>query len=131
MELLINSVTKDQVIDITQKVSKLISEKNFKKGICSIFVKHTTCAVTTADLDPGTDKDLINFLRKISPNISYNHPHDPTHTPDHLLSSVIGTSVAIPVENRELELGTWQRIILVELNGPKQRKIKISFLEET
>jgi secondary thiamine-phosphate synthase enzyme len=82
--------------------------------------------VTTADLDPGTDLDLLQSLRKLLPPMSYRHPHNPAHTPDHLLSSIIGPSVAIPYENRRLALGTWQRIILVELDGPRQRTVHLA-----
>jgi secondary thiamine-phosphate synthase enzyme len=88
-------------------------------------VQHTTCALTTADLDPGTDQDFLDFLSAITPDIQWRHPHDPSHTPSHLLSSLIGPSVTIPVEKGQLNLGTWQRIILVELDGPREREISI------
>jgi thiamine phosphate synthase YjbQ (UPF0047 family) len=60
------------------------------------------------------------------PKMSYRHPHDPGHAPDHLLSSIIGPSVAIPFQDRQLLLGIWQRVILVELDGPRERTIHIS-----
>ncbi|HEX4207254.1 MAG TPA: YjbQ family protein, partial [Ktedonobacteraceae bacterium] len=90
------------------------------------FAAHTTCALTTADLDPGTDLDLLQALRKLLPQMSYRHPHNPEHAPDHLLSSLIGPSVTIPYVNHRLALGTWQRVILVELDGPRQRTVHIS-----
>ena len=82
--------------------------------------------MAAGDLDPGTDLDLLNALRHVLPQLSYRHPHDPSHTPDHLLSSIIGPSVAIPYQNRRLLLGTWQRVILVELDGPRQRTLHVS-----
>jgi len=117
---------KDQVVDITETVEEFLQEEEKANGVCVVFAAHTTCAVTTADLDPGTDLDLLQALRKLLPPMSYRHPHDPGHTPDHLLSSIIGPSVAIPYENRRLALGTWQRIILVELDGPRQRTVHLS-----
>jgi secondary thiamine-phosphate synthase enzyme len=87
---------KDQVVDITETVEEFLQEEEKANGICAIFAAHTTCAVTTADLDPGTDLDLLQSLRKLLPPMSYRHPHNPAHTPDHLLSSIIGPSVAIP-----------------------------------
>jgi secondary thiamine-phosphate synthase enzyme len=117
---------KDQVVDITETVEEFLQEEEKANGICAIFAAHTTCAVTTADLDPGTDLDLLQSLRKLLPPMSYRHPHNPAHTPDHLLSSIIGPSVAIPYENRRLALGTWQRIILVELDGPRQRTVHLA-----
>jgi secondary thiamine-phosphate synthase enzyme len=117
---------KDQVVDITETVEEFLQEQEKASGVCVVFAAHTTCAVTTADLDPGTDLDLLQALRKLLPPMSYRHPHDPAHTPDHLLSSIIGPSVTIPYENRSLALGIWQRIILVELDGPRQRTVHLS-----
>ena len=117
---------KDQVIDITESVEDYLQEAKQDSGICVVFAAHTTCAVTTADLDPGTDLDLLQALRKLLPQMSYRHPHNPEHAPDHLLSSILGPSVAVPFENRRLALGTWQRVILVELDGPRERTVHLS-----
>jgi secondary thiamine-phosphate synthase enzyme len=84
---------------------------------------HTTAALTTADLDPGTDLDMLDAFEHLIPRLKYRHPHDPTHVPDHILSALIGTSVAVPVDKGHLVLGTWQRVILVELDGPREREV--------
>ncbi len=115
----------DEIVDITETIEGHLREAPTDNGLCSIFVSHTTCALTTADLDPGLD--LLDALRRLLPDISYRHPHDPSHTPDHILSSIIGPSVMVPFRNRQLLLGTWQRIILVELSGPRRRTLHISF----
>jgi secondary thiamine-phosphate synthase enzyme len=117
---------KDQVVDITETVEEFLRGAEKESGMCVVFAAHTTCAITTADLDPGTDQDLLQALRKMLPEMSYRHPHDPSHTPDHLISSIIGPSVTIPYRNRRLEVGTWQRIILVELDGPRQRTVHLA-----
>ncbi len=117
---------KDEVVDITETVEDNLREMSADSGVCVVFAAHTTCAITTADLDPGTDQDLLDALRRLLPRMSYRHPHDPTHTPDHLLSSIIGPSVTVPYANGRLMLGTWQRIILVELDGPRERTVHIS-----
>ncbi len=117
---------KDQVVDITETIETHLRNRPETDGVCVVFAAHTTCALTTADLDPGTDQDLLNALRHMLPQLSYRHPHDPFHAPDHLLSSIIGPSVTIPYHNRKLMLGTWQRVVLVELDGPRQRTLHIS-----
>ncbi|HEY6539555.1 MAG TPA: secondary thiamine-phosphate synthase enzyme YjbQ [Ktedonobacteraceae bacterium] len=117
---------KDQVVDLTETIETQLRNRQETDGVCVVFAAHTTCALTTADLDPGTDLDLLNALRHLLPQLSYRHPHDPLHAPDHLLSSLIGPSVAIPYQNRKLLLGTWQRVILVELDGPRQRTVHIA-----
>ncbi len=118
--------SKEQVVDITAQVEHALREAERAEGVCVVFAAHTTCALTTADLDPGTDLDLLQALRSLLPKQSYRHPHNPAHAPDHLLSSLIGPSVALPFANRRLLLGTWQRFVLVELDGPRQRTIHIT-----
>ena len=116
--------TKDnrQVVDITDQVQKMVG-KDAKAVV--VYVAHTTCAVTTADLDPGTDLDLLDAVWEMIPKLDYRHPHDPSHVPAHLASSIIGPSVTVPVSDGSLVLGTWQRIILVELDGPKSRNLAV------
>ncbi|GCE12212.1 secondary thiamine-phosphate synthase enzyme YjbQ [Tengunoibacter tsumagoiensis] len=117
---------KDQVIDITDTIEGYLQQEQNAQGLCSIFVAHTTCCLTTADLDPGTDLDLLDALRNILPDLNYRHPHDPEHTPDHILSTLIGPSLVIPYQRKQLVLGTWQRVILIELDGPRQRTLHLS-----
>jgi len=125
----IKTSKKDEIVDITDRVQKVIDEEEVESGVCLIFVKHTTCALTTADLDPGTDKDLLDALRNLLPKLDYRHPHDPEHAPDHILSSIIGPSLTVPIVDGKLSLGTWQKVVLVELNGPKEREIEITLTE--
>jgi secondary thiamine-phosphate synthase enzyme len=113
---------KRQVIDITDEVGRQLPDAS---GVATIFVQHTTAAVTTADLDPGTDEDFLEFLDKITPQANWRHPHNPAHAPDHLLASLIGPSVCVPYENGSLCLGTWQRIVLIELDGPRNREVSV------
>ena len=117
---------KDQVVDITEAIQELVSQGEEASGVCVVFAAHTTCALTTADLDPGTDVDFLRALRGILPELKYRHPHDPEHTPDHILSSIIGASVSVPFVNHQLALGTWQRIVLVELDGPRERTVHVA-----
>lgn len=126
--LKIKTKSKDEIVDITDDVNNLIGKSGKINGVIVLSVLHTTCALTTADLDPGTDLDLLQALRKMLPKISYRHPHDPSHTPDHILSSIIGTSLSLIFENQTLSLGTWQRVILVELNGPRKREIAYAII---
>lgn len=112
-----------QVVDITDEVQGVV-DKDTKAVV--VFVAHTTCAVTTADLDPGTDEDLLDAVWEMIPKLKYRHPHDPAHAPAHLASSIIGPSVTVPVQDGKLVLGTWQRIVLVELDGPRDRRVIVS-----
>ena len=114
---------KRQIIDITDDVAGCIDRGD---GVAIVFVQHTTAAITIIDLDPGTDTDFLEFLEAITPDIKWRHMHDPSHAPDHILAGLIGPSVVIPYENGELQLGTWQRVVLVELDGGRKRNVIVS-----
>ena len=116
---------KREVVDITDNVEKLIAGEK-QTGTCSVFVLHTTAALTTADLDPGTDLDLLDAFEAMVPKFRYRHPHNPAHVGDHILSALIGTSVSLPIEDGRLLFGTWQRVILLEFNGPRERELALS-----
>jgi secondary thiamine-phosphate synthase enzyme len=117
---------KREILDITQQVEKHLPRES---GICFLNVLHTTAALGTADLDPGTDLDMLDAFEAMIPKLRYRHPHNPEHVPDHILSSLIGTSLTLPVEAGSLVLGTWQRVILVELDGPRPREVVLQFLK--
>jgi len=129
MILEVQSKKAKEVIDITELINSEIKKQNIKRGLVNLFLLHTTAALTTADLDPGTDLDMLDAFNVLIPKLNYRHPHDPSHVPDHILSSIIGTSLTLPIENNELLLGEWQRIVLIEFSGPRKRKIKINFFD--
>jgi secondary thiamine-phosphate synthase enzyme len=122
MNLTVATNAKRQVIDITELLEKELAGS----GIATVFVKHTTAAITAADLDPGTDEDLLDAITAMTPQKQWRHPHNPAHFPDHLWGSIIGPSLTIPFSNAKLQLGTWQRVILLEFNGPKTRNIELT-----
>src|SRR6516164_8584799 len=115
--LTVKTQRKRQILDITNQVEKLLHrESPAARGVCHLVVLHTTAALTTADLDPGTDLDMLDAFEEMMPKLRYRHPHDPSHVPDHILSALIGTCLSLPFENRKLVLGTWQRVVLIELD---------------
>jgi secondary thiamine-phosphate synthase enzyme len=115
-----------QVVDITDTIAEKVQQSDVTDGLCSLFVLHTTASITTADLDPGTDLDMLDLLEALVPDISFRHPHNPAHVPDHIFSSLIGPSLTIPVNDKKLVLGTWQRVVLVELDGPRERDVMVT-----
>lgn len=117
------------MVDITDRLQKVLTP-NKASGVCHLLVLHTTAALTTADLDPGTDLDMLDAFDAIVPKLDYRHPHNPAHVPDHILSALIGTSTSLPFEDGQLLLGTWQRVVLIELDGPREREIVVSITRE-
>jgi secondary thiamine-phosphate synthase enzyme len=123
MELTVKTDKERQVVDITTWIEELVRSQH---KLVNIFAAHTTCAITTADLDPGTDLDMLEAFWGMIPKLNFRHPHDPAHAPAHIASSIIGPGVSVPANEGKLLLGTWQRIVLVELDGPKERKVIVS-----
>jgi secondary thiamine-phosphate synthase enzyme len=128
--LQISTKSKREIVDLTDLCQKQLANQKATTGVCHLFVRHTTAALTIADLDPGTDLDLLDAFDALVPKLKYRHPHNPAHVGDHILSSLIGVSVCFPVENGAPVLGTWQRIILVEFDGPRRRELAMTFSRE-
>jgi len=128
--LVIKTHKKREIIDITQKLEAILWKQYPEKtGICQLNLLHTTAALTTADLDPGTDLDMLDAFDIMVPKLDYRHEHNPEHMPDHILSAMIGCSVSLAVEAGLLLLGTWQRVVLIELDGPRERELVMTLAE--
>jgi len=124
--IILKTAKKREVLDITDVVEDQLGNSGNETGMCHLLVLHTTAALTTADLDPGTDLDLLDAFEAMVPKLRYRHPHNPGHVVDHILSALIGTSVALPFQNGKLLLGTWQRVVLIELDGPRERELAVT-----
>ena len=124
--LIITTRKNKEIVDITDSLNDKIAKFERGEGLCAIFITHTTAALTTADLDPGTDQDMLDAFEKIIPKLKYRHPHNPSYVGDHIMSSMIGASVVIPFKNKKLLLGSWQKIVLIELNGPRDRIVVVN-----
>ena len=120
---------KREILDITDTVEEILAAGGAREGICYLNILHPTASITTADLDPGTDLDMLDAFEAMMPKLKYRHPHNPAHVPDHILSSILGTALTVPVNDGSLVLGTWQRVIVVELDGPRERELVLSFVE--
>lgn len=115
-----------QVIDITAQVERCLARAGAREGLCNLFVSHTTAAITTGEAIEGTDEDLMETLERMIPQIRFRHAHDPSHAPDHMISSIVGAGLSVPVLDGKLVLGTWQRILFVECNGPRKRNVVVT-----
>jgi len=129
-EINIRTNSQTEMIDITDLVQAVISEKKIRSGICVVFTPHTTAAVTiNENADPDVPHDIINALEKTLPrSIQYRHAEG--NSPAHVKSSLVGVSELILVENGRLVLGTWQAIFFCEFDGPRQRKIVVKLLPD-
>ena len=118
-----------QMLDITRQVQEAVTESGVKEGICTVFIPHTTAAVTiNENADPDVVRDFTTELGKIVPwEDGYHHMEG--NAAAHLKASMIGFSEHIIIENGRLQLGTWQGIYFCEYDGPRNRKLKVKIIE--
>lgn len=126
--LIIKTHHSKQIIDITDKLNSILKNQKKSQGMLFLNILHTTASVTTTDLDPGTDLDMLDAFYTMIPKLNYRHPHNPSHVPDHILSTLIGTSISLPFQNHSLILGTWQRVVVIEFDGPRERNLIVNLV---
>ncbi|WEU39985.1 MAG: secondary thiamine-phosphate synthase enzyme YjbQ [Candidatus Odinarchaeum yellowstonii] len=125
----IASKSRVEVINITYQVRDIISQEDLKNGLVNVFVKHTTCGLIINESEKGLISDIMSFLSKIVPyKAGYAHDRIDDNADAHLKSILTGNSVTVPILNGELGLGTWQSILLLELDGPRERTVNLTFL---
>jgi secondary thiamine-phosphate synthase enzyme len=117
--------TLKDIVDLTSKLNRIIQNADFRNGLCHVFLPHTTAALTTGEIGEGTEEDLLDVAEKIIPQINFRHAHDPSHAWSHMAASLIGASLTLPVLDGELRLGTWQSVLLIELDGPRERQLVV------
>lgn len=116
-------------IDITRDVEKIVSESGIVNGICVVYVPHTTAAITiNENADPAVKKDVLSFLEKAVPWYG-DYTHMEGNSAAHILSTIIGVSLTIPVSKGMLSLGRWQGVFFCEFDGPRDRNVAITVME--
>lgn len=122
--------SKDEFIDITSDVQSAVKASGAEKGLCLVYVPHTTAGVTiNENADPSVQQDILMALRKAVPD-SLSYSHSEGNSPGHVKSSLIGCSAAIYFENSQLQLGTWQGVFFCEFDGPRSRKCRIHIISQ-
>ncbi len=120
----INSVQREEMIDITREIESVMSGQNVAEGICVLFTQHTTCGLTiNENADPDVKSDMLGFLRKLIPQNYADFKHFEHNSDAHIKSSLFGSSVTIPFTKGKLLLGRWQGIYLCEFDGARERTV--------
>ena len=120
----------DPVVDITDRISRFIPAAAV--GLLNVFIPHATAGVAIMETGSGSEHDLVEALERLLPRDDrYRHRHGSRgHGADHVLPAIVSPSVSIPVSGGRLGLGTWQRIVLVDLNQDNpDRRVHLSLLE--
>ncbi len=114
-----------EVVDLTDRLGAIVRKSKMREGLCALFVTHTTAALTTGEIGEGTEQDFLQVVEKMIPRIQFQHAHNPAHAWSHMASSILGPSLTVPVSRGTLALGTWQSVMLVELDGPRERTVHV------
>jgi secondary thiamine-phosphate synthase enzyme len=118
-KLRVKTKGEDDIVNISEQTSKAVENSGIKNGTVTIFVSGSTAALTTIEYEPGLLSDLPKMLERIAPkNIDYGHEqmwHD-GNGHSHVRASLVGPSLTVPFSNGNLMLGTWQQIVLLELD---------------
>lgn len=122
------------VIDVTPDLTGLLDATGLKNGLLTVFVSGSTAAVTTIEFEPGLKEDLKKALNRLIPD-SIPYEHDKTWSDgnghSHIRASMIGPSLTIPFKDRRLTLGTWQQVVLVEMDiRSRSRQLIIQIIGE-
>ncbi|MCZ7385446.1 MAG: secondary thiamine-phosphate synthase enzyme YjbQ [Candidatus Methanoperedens sp.] len=126
----VQTSTRTELIDITDRVRAIVKESGTKDGICVISTRHTTSAILINENERGLRDDILEMLETLIPeNKSYAHNRIDNNADSHLRAALLGNSATLPIEDGHLVLGTWQSVFFVELDGPRNRSVNVKILE--
>jgi secondary thiamine-phosphate synthase enzyme len=123
--------SRQKLVDVTHQVADFVAAGS-ESGLLNVYVPHATCGIVLMETGSGSEDDLVAALERLLPRDDrYQHRHgSPGHGADHLLPALVSPSVVIPVRSGRLRLGTWQRVVLVDLNPDNPtRRLILSLLE--
>jgi secondary thiamine-phosphate synthase enzyme len=110
------------VIDLTLQVNEAIAGTG--EGLCVVFTQHTTAALTLAALEDGAAQDLRTVLPMLVPQIDWQHL-PPENSTAHSISAIVGVSVTVPIHDGRLAVSSFQKLVLIEMQGPQTRQVEV------
>jgi len=127
MELKVRTNKKYEIVDLTPQVAEAVRAAQLNEGLCSVYVPHATAAIIINENDDQQiGMDLLDALDKFIPEGIWRHDRIDSNGVAHLKATILGPSETIPVQHGRLALGTWQAVMLVELDGPRDRKVIVT-----
>ena len=121
--------SRERIIDLTTELDRFCA--GLGDGLVNVFVPHATAGVALMETGSGSDDDLLAALERLLPRDDrYRHAHgSPGHGADHILPAFVSPSVTLPVLGGRVALGTWQSVVLVDLNVDNpRRRVRFSFV---
>ncbi|MGQ9676885.1 MAG: secondary thiamine-phosphate synthase enzyme YjbQ [Chloroflexota bacterium] len=130
----LNSKGNTDIIDVTDKVSQVVGSSGLRRGVATVFVVGSTAGVTTMEFEPGLIADMRQLFERLAPaNQQYQHNlrWGDLNGHSHLRASLLGPSLSIPFADGQLQLGTWQQIVLIDFDvRPRHRVVIVQVVGE-
>ena len=122
MELKVRTRNKNDVVDLTRQIAELVRQADLEHGLCHVYVPHATAAIIVNENDdPQIGQDLLTALDGLIPEGVWLHDKVDENGASHLKATILGPSETVPIQRGRLALGTWQAIMLVDFDGPRDR----------
>ena len=120
------------IIDLTDYAQKVVDNAGLQEGLCTVFVAHSTCGISTIECEPGCNADLNRIMERVAPQNEgweHNRLNGDTNGHSHARASIIGPSVTVPFSGGELVTGTWQKVVMIDFDDrPRIRRVAVQLL---
>ena len=126
-ELRVRTRAKREMVDLTARVAEIVARADVSEGLCSVYVPHATAAIVINENDdPNVCLDVLDALDGLIPAGRWRHDRVDGNAASHIQATILGPGETIPVRDGRLVLGTWQAVMLVELDGPRDRRVLVT-----
>jgi secondary thiamine-phosphate synthase enzyme len=122
----VRTASRNEMVDVTDRLRKIVTSSNITEGLLTVYVPHTTAAVTiNENADPNVKSDLLAKLSALVPKEEKYYRHAEGNSDSHLKAAMLGHSVTVLVEGGRLVLGRWQGVYFCEFDGPREREMMV------
>ena len=133
--IVVNTADRIELTDLTDRVMTLVQESGVREGVASMWSMHTTCALFINEAQRALHADIKRFLEHVvARDLDWMH-NDPNHSDcdrmnadSHLRAMLLGHSLTMQITGGEIALGQWQRLLMAELDGPRERSIRVQIM---
>ena len=123
-EIKIRTGKTQEMVDLTSQVAEVVRDAGVASGICMVYVPHATAAVViNENADPNVCQDILEAMGRLVPEGAWRHDRVDNNAAAHIKATILGPSETVPVQGGNLQLGTWQSLMLVEFDGPRDRTV--------
>lgn len=123
MQFDVSTSARTEALDVTDRVGEALPAN--AAGTCTVFVRHTTAGLAVNEAESRLLSDVASVLENLVSDDGWAHDRIDDNAESHLRALMVGPSVTLPVSDGDLDLGTWQSVLLVECDGPRTRTVEV------